>query len=137
MGGRILFLKLSLIIFMKKHFLIFLLGLNLLFVPAKVALAQTDLSQDIAAKSGYGQVDSSTLSETVGKIIRIVLGLLGTVFLCLTVYAGFLWMTAAGNSEQVEKALGILKTAVIGLVIILASYSITYFVLDSIFKVTT
>ncbi|MBP6859429.1 MAG: hypothetical protein KBC69_02315 [Candidatus Magasanikbacteria bacterium] len=122
---------------MKKHFLIFLLGLNLLFVPAKVALAQTDLSQDIAAKSGYGQVDSSTLSETVGKIIRIVLGLLGTVFLCLTVYAGFLWMTAAGNSEQVEKALGILKTAVIGLVIILASYSITYFVLDSIFKVTT
>lgn len=137
MGGRILFLKLSLIIFMKKHFLIFLLGLNLLFVPAKVALAQTDLSQDIAAKSGYGQVDSSTLSETVGKIIRIVLGLLGTVFLCLTVYAGFLWMTAAGNSEQVEKALGILKTAVIGLVIILASYSIAYFVLDSIFKVTT
>lgn len=122
---------------MKKHFLIFLLGLNLLLVPAKVVLAQTDLSQDIAAKSGYGQVDGSTLSETVGKIIRIVLGLLGTVFLCLTVYAGFLWMTAAGNDEQVGKALGILKTAVIGLVIILASYSITYFVLDSIFKVTT
>ena len=137
MGSRLLFFQLSLIIFMKKYFLIFLLGLNLILVPAKFVVAQTDLSQVIATKSGYGQVDGSTLSETVGEIIRIILGLLGTVFLCLTVYAGFLWMTAAGNSEQVEKALGILKTAIIGLVIILASYSISYFVLDSIFKVTT
>jgi hypothetical protein len=120
---------------MKKYFLIFLLAISLSF-SFHVVFAQADLTQDIAGKA-YGQVGASSLSETAGKIIKIVLGLVGTIFLVLTIYAGFLWMTAAGNEEQATKAIGILKTAVIGLVIILASYSITYFILDSVFKATT
>ena len=121
---------------LKKYFIISLLAFSLLLVPATRIYAQTDLSQDIATKSGYGSVTGSTLSETVGKIIKIVLGLLGIIFLALTVYAGALWMTAAGEEDKVTKAMGILKTSVIGLVIILAAYSITYFVLDNIFKAT-
>lgn len=95
-----------------------------------------DLAQQIANQAGYGPVTSFSLAETVGKIIRIILGLLGTIFLVLTVYAGFLWMTAAGNGEQTEKAIGILKTSIIGLIIVLVSYSLTYFVLDQVFKAT-
>jgi uncharacterized membrane protein (Fun14 family) len=121
---------------LKKYFILFLLSFNLLLVPVTHVYAQTDLSQDIAQKSGYGSVTGNTLSETVGKIIKIILGLLGIVFLALTVYAGALWMTAAGEEEKVTKAMGILKTSVVGLIIILAAYSITYFVLDSIFKAT-
>ena len=98
--------------------------------------AQTDLSQDIAQKSGYGSATGNTLSETVGKIIKIVLGFLGIIFLALTVYAGVLWMTAAGNEEKVTKALDILKTSVIGLIIIVAAYSITYFVMVNAFALT-
>jgi len=59
---------------MKKYFLLSLLVFSLLLVPAAQVYAQTDLSQDIATKSGYGSVTGSTLSETVGKIIKIVLG---------------------------------------------------------------
>lgn len=101
--------------------------------------AQTDFSiQDLAAKSGYNAgVTEGTLSETVGKIIKAVLGLLGTIFLALTIYAGVLWMTAAGEEEKITKATGILKTSVIGLIIILAAYSITYFVLSNLFRVTS
>jgi len=62
------------------------------------------------------------------QVIKTVLTLLGTIFLVLTIYAGFLWMTAAGNDDQVGKAKSLLTQAVIGLVIILLSYSITYFV---------
>lgn len=122
---------------MKKYFILFLLAFNLLLAPPTYVGAQTDLSQDIAQKSGYGSVTGSSLSETVGKIIKIVLGLLGIIFLALTVYAGVLWMTAAGNEEQVTKSLGILKTSIIGLVIILAAYSITYFVLANVFSLTS
>ncbi len=118
----------------KKYFILSLLALNVLFVPAITVYAQTDPLQEIGAKSGYGSVTGSSLSETVGKIIKIVLGLLGTIFLVLTVYAGFLWMTAAGEEEKVTKAMSILKTSVIGLIIILAAYSITYFVLSSAFS---
>lgn len=121
---------------LKKYFIISLLMLNMLFVPAVAVYAQTDLSQQIGAKAYGGSVTGNTLSETVGKIIKIILGLVGTVFLALTVYAGVLWMTAAGEEEKVTKATNILKTSVIGLVIILAAYSITYFVVDNLFKLT-
>ncbi len=124
---------------MKKYFILSLMALNLLLVPVVFAVTSTqaDLSQDIAQKSGYGSATGSTLSETVGQIIRIILGLLGTIFLVLTVYAGVLWMTAAGNEERVTKAMSILKTSVIGLIIIIAAYSITYFVLENVFALTS
>jgi ABC-type phosphate transport system auxiliary subunit len=44
------------------------------------------------------------------------------------IVAGFQWMTAAGNETKVEKALSMIKTAVIGLIIVLAAYAITYFI---------
>lgn len=111
---------------------------GVLLTPAVKVLAETDLSQDIAAKSGYNaSATEGTLSETVGKIIKAVLGLLGTIFLALTVYAGVLWMTAAGDESKSEKAMSILKTAVIGLIIILAAYAITFFVLSNLFKATS
>lgn len=120
----------------KKYFLIYSVAIVGVLLFCTTTVLGQDLTQQIASQSGYGEVDQFTLSQTVGRIIRVVLGLLGTIFLCLTLYAGFLWMTAAGNEEQAGKAIGILKTAVIGLVIILASYSITYFVLEKVFQAT-
>lgn len=124
---------------MSKFFLTFLFGASLLvgILGASVFVqAEPDLSSQIAEQSGYAPANSATLSQTVGKIIRVILGLLGIIFLGLTVYAGALWMTAAGEEEKVTKATGILKMAVIGLIIILASYSLSYFVLDKIFEAT-
>jgi hypothetical protein len=123
---------------LKKYLILSLMAFGLLLVPVVNVYAQ-DLSQDIAKKSGYevSGVTSATLSQTVGKIIKAVLGFLGTVFLALTVYAGVLWMTAGGNEEKVEKAMGIIKTSVIGLIIIIAAYSITYFVLTNAFAITS
>ncbi len=65
---------------------------------------------------------------TIAKIINLVLEFLGVIFIILTIYAGFQYMTAAGNKEQTEKALSLIKNAVIGLVIILMAWGITRFV---------
>ncbi|MFH1789898.1 MAG: hypothetical protein ABH832_02410 [bacterium] len=80
-------------------------------------------------------VTDTTLSQTVGKIIKSVLAMVGTVFLALTVYAGLLWMTAGGKEESVEKAIKIFRTSLIGLIIVVTSYSITVFVLSAIFVI--
>src|SRR5687768_2207405 len=64
------------------------------------------------------------ISVSIGTAIKGVLAALGTIFLILTVYAGVLWMTAAGKEEQIEKAQGVLKTAIIGLAITLSAYAI-------------
>lgn len=115
-----------------KIFASFLLSLFALFlaVPVLAAPNINELTPGIAAQAGYDKSDASStaLSEKVGGIIKIVMTLVGTIFLALTVYAGFLWMTASGNEEQVTKATSILTRAVIGLIIVVAAYGITTFV---------
>jgi hypothetical protein len=71
---------------------------------------------------------TADLSSAISTVIKAILSLVGTIFLSLTIYAGILWMTAAGEEEKVTKATGILKMAVIGLVIVMSAYAITYFV---------
>ncbi|MBI4812330.1 hypothetical protein HY798_02705 [Candidatus Falkowbacteria bacterium] len=44
------------------------------------------------------------------------------------IYGGYTWMTASGNEQQVEKAKGIIKNAVIGLIVVLAAYVVTAFI---------
>ena len=88
------------------------------------------------ATNVYGTaVSDRTLEGTVVLVINGILGLLGIIFLVLVLYAGFLWMTAAGNEDQVTKAKSILTTSIIGIVIIVAAYAIVKFVLDAIFKI--
>lgn len=72
----------------------------------------------------------------VAQIIRVLLGLLGIIFLALLIFAGYNWMTAAGDEEKVKKSKEQIASAVIGLLIILAAYSITKFVLDCVLRAT-
>lgn len=78
--------------------------------------------------AGY---DSGTdLLGVIRTVIVAILSLLAVIFLVLLIYAGFKWMTAAGDSDDVKKAKATLKTAIIGLVIIFASYGLTYFIFN-------
>ncbi|MDA3840536.1 MAG: hypothetical protein PF572_05570 [Patescibacteria group bacterium] len=82
--------------------------------------------------SGAGYDSTNTFDSMIGKIIMAALSLLGIIFLILLIYAGYLWMTAAGNEQQVTKAQSMITTAIIGLVIVLSAYSISFFVLSSL-----
>jgi len=122
---------------MKKFLLFTTLFSTLLFAQVCLAAPKiNELTPGIAEKGGYEVVgvDDTSLSRTVGSIIKIALSLIGTIFVALTVYAGFLWMTAGGEDEKVTKARDILQAAVIGLAITLAAYSITYFVTGAMFS---
>ncbi len=72
----------------------------------------------------------------IGRIIRTILGLLGIIFLVLMVYAGFLWMTARGESDAVDKAKDIIKQAIIGVIIIFMAYALTGFVINAVVNAT-
>ncbi|PIR05318.1 hypothetical protein COV56_03455 [Candidatus Kuenenbacteria bacterium CG11_big_fil_rev_8_21_14_0_20_37_9] len=87
----------------------------------------------IAYKSGLGQaIGGGGLPEIIGSIIYGVLGLLGVFFLILIIINGFKWMTAGGNEETVTKTKKALANAAIGVLIILSSYAIAFFVIDVI-----
>ena len=87
--------------------------------------------------AGFAESTGSDLPIIVGRIISGALTLVGIIFVVLLIYAGFLWMTAAGNEEKVTKAKKLLTQAVIGLGITLAAYAITTFVVNALLTATT
>lgn len=72
------------------------------------------------------------LAEKIASFIQILLSFLGVIFLILTIYGGFLWMTARGNEKQVEDAKKIIINSTVGVVIVMMAYAITWFVLFSV-----
>lgn len=85
-------------------------------------------SQTNALRDSAGFDQNMALDDIVALVIRVALSMLGIIFLVLLVLAGYQWMTAGGNEKEVESAQARIKTAVIGLVIVLAAYAITAFV---------
>lgn len=111
---------------MAKKIITNLIALSFVFMPA-IVLADTFGSGLLdASVAGVGLEKS--VETSVANIISAVLTIVGTIFLILTVYAGVLWMTAAGNEERITKAKQILVAAAIGLFVVMSAYTITYFV---------
>lgn len=96
-------------------------GADQSLIDSQIGLSETG---DVYGKSSAPE----DIRITIAKIINIVLGFLGIIFVALTIVAGFQYMTAGGNEEKTKKSLGLIKNAVIGLVIILMSWAITRFV---------
>lgn len=84
-----------------------------------------EMTDTVATTAHFGNVEPGVL---VARVIQIVLGFLGIIFLILIIISGFNWMMAGGNEEQIKTAQGRIKNAIIGLVIVLAAYAITYFI---------
>jgi len=73
----------------------------------------------------YAEAQSDTITTILGTLVYWFLSLLGVIFLAFMIYAGYLWLTAHGNSEQVEKSKSIIKESIIGLTIVLSAAAIT------------
>lgn len=71
-----------------------------------------------------GDVDVPTL---IGRIINIVVGLVGAIALLMFIYGGFLWLTSAGDSKKIENGKATLTWAALGLVIIFLARAILAF----------
>jgi hypothetical protein len=84
---------------------------------------------DSTTLTGGGE---DALATAVGNIINILLGLLGVIFLILVIISGFQWMTAGGDEGKVSTAKTRIQQAVIGLVITLAAYAISGFVIEAV-----
>lgn len=69
--------------------------------------------------------------DLMANVIKLIMGLTGSIALLLFVYGGFMWMTSAGNSERIQKGKNIFIWATVGLAVIFGSYAI----LRTIFEV--
>ena len=72
-----------------------------------------------------GNVDIPVL---IGKGIKLLMQVIGTIALLMFVYGGVLWMISAGSAEKTKKAMDIMLWASLGVIVILASYALVDFV---------
>lgn len=107
-------------------------------VLARAVLADNFISQ----KLNYVSVNifkttsdpENELLSTAGLLVKTFLSLLGIIFIGLIIYAGYNWMIAGGDEAKVTKAKDTIRSAIIGLIIIVASYSIWFFIYNFISK---
>ncbi len=67
----------------------------------------------------------------IGSLINIILSFLGVIFFGLVFYGGWLWMTAQGDESKVEKAKKIVIGGIVGLIIVLSAYAISFLLVSS------
>ena len=118
--------------FKKRKFILFAIAFLAVFSIAVSASAQTYGLE----YSSILELGTRGLKSMVFAVINAMLGFLGVLAITLILYGGFLWMTSGGVPEKVNKAKRVLISAVIGLLIILASFAITQFILNSLTEAT-
>lgn len=122
---------------MKKKFIFVLVAVVALVVVIPTAAEALDLGSGLAkgtaVEAGFdANTNETTFAATIGELVKALLSFVGVLFLVLTVYAGFLWMSARGEESQIEKAQSILRSAIIGMIITVGAYSITSFIVPRI-----
>lgn len=116
--------------------IIFIFSSLLIFSDANIVSAY-NFKDDSGLKTaaggaGYTTDNTATVNSKISIVVKSVLSFLGVIFLILMIYGGFLWMTAAGNEQQIEKAKTLLTAAIIGLIVVISAYAISYFIVDKL-----
>jgi len=68
----------------------------------------------------------------VALVFHVTIGLAGAIFLLMFLFGGVSYMTAGGNDESVGKARKMMLNAAIGLLIVLASYGVGTWIINTL-----
>lgn len=123
--------------------IILTLMLSTYFVPSNFAFGASVIENLGKAGGGMGATSDDSgapkadFPTIIGGVIKVLLGVLGVIFLILIVFSGVKWMTAAGEPAEITKAKDTIRQAIIGLAITLAAYAITDFVVRRMVSATT
>ena len=120
----------------KKYFGKSILGLAWAAVFPAVALAadnvQSGLSK-IQGEFGTSRIfNANNVLDLIVSIIRILLMFSGAVAVLFVIIGGFQYITSGGNEEQAEKGKKTLINAIIGVIIIILSYTIINVIVNTV-----
>ena len=87
-------------------------------------------SSDICKE--YIKSTDNQVGLLIARVLKTMLFIIGALSVVMIVYAGFNFVTSAGDSGKVNKAKGVILYAVIGLVVSLLAYAIVSFVTSTL-----
>lgn len=112
--------------------------LPVLILPVAASAQLSDAATELkTVQTAIGTDATNDLPTLIGNVISVLLSVLGIIFVVLVVYAGYMYLTAMGDTKKVDTAKTMLVQAVIGLVIIIAAYAIASFVIDALTEVAS
>ena len=111
--------------------LFFSLALALPF-PAYGFVINADTTGLQATGEAAGISENLSAERMAGLILKSLLGLLGIVVFGFVLYAGWLWITANGDSKQIQTANKILVNVAGGTLILLASGTLASYVITKL-----
>lgn len=129
-------------IFFKLIFLLTFFFLNFNFVFAEnVGLSTYGLDLLNPNKSiDYNDANSNSAASFLGlkvsSFVNIIIGFAALFVFALVIYGGIVILFSNGKKDSYQKGLGVIKTTVIGLIIILFSYAIVSFFTRNVFNTT-
>ncbi len=126
--SRTLVIRIATIALMVVGSLALLQPAGAVFTPGSPINALNDTADDTTLTGGT----SDEVFNTIGDIVNILLGLLGIIFFLIVLYAGFIWMTAQGDTDKVGKAQTMMTQGVIGIIIILSAFAISNFAISQL-----
>lgn len=121
----------DLLTYIKKHLPSILVFGVVFFVLGAISVSAQSIDPGLSQLEGTG-LGNQDIRVTIANIIRIVLGFLGVLGIGIVLYGGFVYMTAGGNPEKVQRAVSIMRSAVIGLIIIFSSFAIVSFIINAL-----
>jgi hypothetical protein len=115
---------------MRSRFTLRVLGSAILAVASacvpRIASAATNVLSEATKYEFPDPFQGASIPAIMGSIISAMLSLVGALFFVMFLWGGFGYLTAGGDSQKVQKSQKALTNAVIGLVIVAASYAIVY-----------
>jgi hypothetical protein len=82
-------------------------------------------------RPGIGR--SNTFASLLAYLIQLVLGLVGLLAMAFIILGGFQYITARGDEERSSAGKKTLTNAIIGLVIVILSYTMIAVVINALF----
>lgn len=121
---------------MKAYLFAAVLAIGIAIPVAVPALADTPATSTAATSDTtvtlYNPLGEEDIRLILGRIIKGILSIVGSLALLMFIYGGVLWLTSAGNPEMVKKGKEILIWTTLGIGIIFASYAIVSAILYAI-----
>lgn len=95
-------------------------------------LALSATGTPASAATLYNPLGDRSIPELIGFFIQAALGISGSIALLMVVYGGFLWLTAGGKTDRIEKGKQTLLWSVIGLAVIFGANILATFVINTL-----
>lgn len=112
-----------------------ILTITVLVTPAVLAQVTTEpnIREKLIETRTAAGVEERTLEETVGTVIKWIIGFVGVVLVALFVYGGVVYATSAGNEERIETGKKVMVYAIVGIVIIAFAFVLVDYIIRALF----